>query len=135
MATEPGLNPDERDERLGGSTPSASVINFRGCFGQHHRYLAASPKAWQSLNSDKPGKTKKQTTRPRNFPGPCFINMKPERKKRSNMPIATPPTEPSVNPKVAFEQLLAQAVNVRDGIQQRTANIMVALDLLALETK
>ena len=135
MATELHLKCSERDERLGGSTPSASV-NFRGCTRQH-RYLAASHKAWQSLNSDVPGD--KETTKPRRNSGLCCIITKKKNEEHSNMsPTAMPTREvtgPSVNTQLAFEQLLAQTVQAREEIRHKSYSIMLALSMLAGEAQ
>jgi len=160
LATEPGLNPDERDERLGGSTPSASVRTQSITkqpearpFRHWHQYSrptdAEANKVWNNnggsllvLGSD----NVETKTKPRITPGLCCIKEKlksNERKAMPMSPVALPPspeytevaTAAQQDPKVAFENLVNQAFALRERVRRQTAEVMVVLDVLALEAR
>jgi len=48
---------------------------------------------------------------------------------------ASPQAKPTTSPQVAFEQMLSQAFNLHQEIQQKTAETMLVLRVMALAKK
>lgn len=138
-------------ECIVGSNPTPSVRTeaipageASPSFDDGHQYTrridARNTKVW-GQRSNLPLLVSKQdnkNTRPRITPGPLCIIDQTEEKKGKTMSLALPPMakySSGVSPKLAFEELVAEAFRVREAERVEKLRAVVVLKALASEAR